>query len=433
EAPGHFVDWLSTHQAQQGEAMEEGAGAIFVSRGLYGHYLEELLDTAKRTAPPGVTLETCPAEVVGLEVRRDGGYELRLTQGGALEADAVILCLGNFPPTLQGRATPELWDSHRFIGDPWNVPRLQRIGRSDPVLIIGTGLTMVDLVISLEEQGHQGPIMAVSRRGLLPTTHVDTTPYPRPVLDPNALPTTVAELMRRIRAEVRVAQLEGRPWQSVVDAIRPVTQACWQGLPPAERRRFLRVVRPYWDIHRHRLAPVIAARIQGALDAGRLTVVAGHIMAIEAGPDRVTLALRRRRTGELLTFTGDHLVNCSGPESDYGHIRHPLVRYLLAAGVVRRDPLNLGLEITEGCALVNRGGVAAQGLYALGPVTRGAFWEITAVPDIRQQCAQFARRLVADLDLARRPRLPISGKLRPADAAGRAPVSHLTDQALPGA
>jgi uncharacterized NAD(P)/FAD-binding protein YdhS len=95
----------------------------------------------------------------------------------------------------------------------------------------------------------------------------------------------------------------------------------------------------------------------------------------------------------MVTLEAARVVNCSGPGCDYDRIQHPLVRSLLADGQVRPDPLRLGLDVTGNCATRDRHGAISRRLFAVGPVTKGAFWEITAVPDTRDQCESLARHL----------------------------------------
>jgi uncharacterized NAD(P)/FAD-binding protein YdhS len=61
------------------------------------------------------------------------------------------------------------------------------------------------------------------------------------------------------------------------------------------------------------------------------------------------------------------------------------------------------LDVSERCALRSRSGAESRRLFAVGPVTKGAFWEMTAVPDIRQQCEQLAQGLARLLASAPRP------------------------------
>jgi uncharacterized NAD(P)/FAD-binding protein YdhS len=179
----------------------------------------------------------------------------------------------------------------------------------------------------------------------------------------------------------------------VIDQLRPFTQDVWTGMSLADRKRFLRHLRPWWDIHRHRLPPSVAARLDAALLSGQLQTDAGRIRAFSVEGDRVLAVYRSRRCQGARTIAVARVVNCSGPGADYDRIQHPLIRQMMADGLVCPDALRLGLEVTPHCALKDRGGAISRRLFAVGPVTKAAFWEITAVPDIRRQCEFLALHL----------------------------------------
>lgn len=380
-APGDFVMWLW----RRGLPDQPGGGVppsghAFVARGVYGRYVSETLEEASTEAERrGVLLEPLGFDVIDLWEDADG-VRLRLSGGTVLSADAAVLCVGNFPPELPV-AEGTVPDSPRVIRDPWDQAALDRIGAEDAVLVIGTGLTMADMLLALDERGHRGPVVALSRRGLMPTVHAPTVPGR---MDLDAAPRTARGLLRWVRGAVR----HGQDWRAVVDALRPATARIWRALPMAERRRFLRHVRPYWEVHRHRLAPEVDACLRAARASGRLTVRAGRILALDADGHGVRLTVRNRG-GIVDRIDAGWLINCSGPQADYARVRDPLVRRLLDRGIVHPDPLGLGLEVDDSLALVGPEGPSRR-LFALGPPTKGAFWEITAVPDIRTQVADFA-------------------------------------------
>ncbi len=381
DVPGDFVLWLWRRDLPGlGHADIPPSGHAFVPRGVYGRYVAETLSEARvAAATRGVRLDLLGQDVTDLW-ESEAGARLLFAEGGELEADAVVLCVGNFPPELPV-ADGSACDGPRVIRDPWDQPALDRIGADDPVIVIGTGLTMADMLLALDGRGHRGPVTALSRRGLLPAEHAQTVPGR---MDLDAAPRTALGLLRWVRGAIR----DGQPWRAVIDALRPATAAIWRDLPPVERRRFLRHARPYWEVHRHRLAPEVAARIAAARGSGRLTVRAGRIQALHADARGVRLTVRDR-AGGVGRLDADWLINCSGPQADYARVRDPLVRRLLDRGIVHPDPLGLGLEVDGNLALVGAAGPSRR-LFALGPPTKGAFWEITAVPDIRTQVAEFA-------------------------------------------
>ncbi|ALJ37067.1 hypothetical protein D9623_15655 [Azospirillum brasilense] len=391
--PRHFLRWL---WAKDLGGDVPPSGHAFVSRRLYGAYIQDVLREAQAEAPAHVTLDTVRAEVVDAAVdgSADGGVRLRLTSGESLAVDRAVLCVGHFPPSPPRIAAPEVFASERFIGDPWNREAVAAIDPDTPVLILGTGLTMVDVVLSLENQGHRGPTLALSRRGLLPTTHLETRPF-KSFVHPQTMPGTVLDVLIALKADVRRAREEGLDWRAAFDSLRPFHPLIWKHLPLEERQRFLRHARPYWEVHRHRMAPEVAARIDALRESGQLTIRAGRLQSLTPTSDGVEATVRARGAEDTLwTRTVGAIVNATGTECDFGRIRHPLMHALLQQGLARPDPLRLGLDVTEEGALVGEGGAVSDRLFALGPVSRAPFWEMTAVPELRSQCADAALALV---------------------------------------
>jgi uncharacterized NAD(P)/FAD-binding protein YdhS len=281
-------------------------------------------------------------------------------------------------------------------------------------LLIGTGLTTVDAVISLLDQGHTGPIHALSRRGLLPRRHASV---PRPPPEHAPFPTSLAALTRFMRRETARATAQGSGWQPIVDELRPFTVDVWQSMSLPDRRRFLRHLRPWWDVHRHRMAGPVADRIDAARESGQLRVSVGRVRDYEIREGGVDVLYRPRARETIETIRVARVVNCSGPGADYDRIQEPLFRNLLSEGVVRPDPLRLGLDVTANCALLDRSGAISRRLFAVGPVTKGAFWEMTAVPDIRRQ-AELVAEYLAGLVRNAAPHPAPDTPLIPQSAAG---------------
>ncbi len=388
--PRHFLRWLWAQD--DGEAVPP-SGHAFVSRARYGAYIQDVLREAQADAPHHVSLTIVQAEVVDLAQDSTGGVRLRLGSGVSLAVDMAVLCVGNFAPSPPPVPAPEVFASDRFVATPWDWPALAAIDPDAPVLILGTGLTMVDTVLSLENQGHRGPIVALSRRGLLPAVHEEARPF-RCFVHPQVMPHTVLDVLIALKADVRRAKAAGLDWRSAFDALRPYHHLIWKHLPLEERRRFLRHARSYWEVHRHRMAPEVAARIEALRANGRLAIRAGRLRDLRLTPDGVEATVRARGSdGATWTREVGSIINATGTECDFGRIKHPLVRALLQRGLAQPDPLRLGLDVTEDGALIGEDGTPSDRLFALGPVSRPPFWEMTAVPELRSQCANAARHL----------------------------------------
>lgn len=379
--PGHFVAWLRRRDPAAGPTS-------FAPRILYGRYLQEIVTDAQVAARRLVQLEHVRDEVTDVRPRRGGGFEVALAGAPPLGADRVVLALGNLPPDALRRLAPEA-DPERLVYDPWAPGALDFPSPDGDVLVLGTGLTAVDVVLGLRHRGHEGRVVAVSRHGFLPRAHAFGEQRAAPSWE---LPPTAT--LREAVAEVRrlVARTNG-DFRLVIDALRSRTQALWRGLPHADRARFLRHVQPFWDVHRHRMAPEVHEGLRALLATGALTVLAGRVEALEERSGVVRARVRPRGAFATTEVAVRHVVDCTGP-SPLGRTSHRLVRRLLARRLVRTDALGLGLDATPDGRLVSLENRRGDRLFALGPLLRGALWETTAMGEIRAQAASLAATLV---------------------------------------
>ncbi len=375
DQPGHFAQWL----AARGVA---DAANAFAARVTYGAYLRELLDAA--VVGSGGRLTVVRGAVVGLDQRADG-VSLAMADGSAIGADAAVLAVGNLPPHDPPGLDPAVLSDDLYKGDPWAGDIADGLSDADTLLVIGTGLTMVDVALMLEARGFGGRIVALSRRGLLPRRHESGAAWDK--IDER--PATVAsELLRKVRK--RAAKIG---WRNAVDELRPFTQPMWANASVAERGRFLRHLRPWWDVHRHRLAPQVADRLAAMEASGQLRVVAGKTLGFDAVDGGVALNWRPRGQNEAETLRVRRVVNCTGPLGDLARTADPLLVALRDGGAIRPDAAHLGIDVNGAGEVIGADGRANPRIFALGPMTRGAFWEIVAVPDIRRQTWDVARRL----------------------------------------
>ena len=376
DQPGHFADWLA--------AKGEGGPNDFAQRRIYGAYLEEQLDAAAREA--GERLEIVRGEAVDV-VRTDGRETVRLKDGARIEVDRVILALGNLEPDVPRGIAPESQTGGIYVADPWASDIAAGLDEGDTVFLIGTGLTAVDAALMLDRAGFGGRTVAVSRRGLLPRAHVYGPHGPGLETMPEARGSALVRLLRR--------ETERLGWRAAVDQLRPLTQRLWARSSLDERRRFLRHLRPWWDVHRHRIAPAIAERIEGMMREGRLAVAAGKIAAIAPGEGGATVDWRPRGSDDIQRVQAARVVNCTGPQMDIARAGDPLLDRLIETGRIRPDACRIGIDVDQDWRTLDRDGEAASTLLAVGPMTRGAAWEIVAVPDIRHQVQALAERLAA--------------------------------------
>jgi len=371
--PDHFQRWL--------ERRHPALAGGFAPRLVYGDYLAELLDEARLAAPERLAL--LRAEAIDL-VRQGESWRIALADGRTITADAVVLAPGNLPPHVPPEIGPKSLPLGVFASDPWSKDVAEGLTDRDQLLVIGTGLTMVDIALLLDAGGFRGTIVALSRRGLIPRAH---GPTEASTLDQRPSPNAVG-LLRHVRA--RADQVG---WRAAVDELRPYTEGLWAAADLPERQRFLRHLRAWWDVHRHRVAPPVAAKIRTMLEEGRLRIVAGKLADISPHGDGARVCYRERAEDGIATLHVRRIINASGPQGDLLRTQDTLLRRLLERGLIRPDPLRIGLDVTQQSEVIGKDGQPQPTLLAIGPMTRGTFWEIVAVPDIRRQTWAVARKL----------------------------------------
>jgi uncharacterized NAD(P)/FAD-binding protein YdhS len=264
------------------------------------------------------------------------------------------------------------------------------------VLLIGTGLTAIDVILALRAQGHAGIIHAISRRGLLPQAHAACTPWKLSedlfstfdfrlsTFDSRSPVDSPLALLKWLRQEIQRAEKAGNNWRAVIDALRPHTARIWHGWPEAEKRRFLRHARAYWEVHRHRAAPQIASAIDQLRQTGLLQIHRGRIIEMSESRSSVRVRWRGQHRAEW-ELEVSRVINCTGPDCDFARIDQPLIAQLRDAGLIVPDRLRLGIETDENGRVLDKAGAVVEGLLAVGPLRKARLWESTAMPEIRVQ------------------------------------------------
>ncbi|MBF9220231.1 FAD/NAD(P)-binding protein [Hymenobacter ruricola] len=387
DAPGHFADWLKTQP-------ESAAGVPeFAARATYGRYLQEELGAAlaPTAAAPRILWHNSRALTAPLR-GGPGRRQVLLANGTEISSDYVVLALGNFPPP------PPAGPDHRYLhhpgyhADPWAIGNLRRIGPDDEVLLIGSGLTAVDVLLALHKDGHRAPVTVVARHGRWPTAHGPVAP-PYPSFYPElADKTTVAGVLAVFKRHLRAAAAQGVDWRQVIDCLRPDLGRIWGAWPLVEQRRFLRHLAGPWSVARHRSPPQNAQALADLSAAGLVQLKIGTVREILPAGDHLNVRVRPHGApGSWLTAR--HVVCCAGPLLDYGRIADPLVMHLRDAGHLAADPLGLGMLTDAHGAVRGPDGVVSATLFTLGPSRRPAYFESTAVPELRQQAAALAAEL----------------------------------------
>jgi uncharacterized NAD(P)/FAD-binding protein YdhS len=343
---------------------------------------------------PGTTLEHVQGEVTDLEVAQ-GSVAIHVEGKVPVVADKAVLALGNFPPAHPPLEKPSGLDSRRYIRNPWAPDVLDSLSPRDTVILIGTGQTTVDLAVALHRQAHQGRIIALSRRGLLPLAHRGFAAYPsffKEIKDSKRL----LEIFKTVRKHLDRADSLGVDVRAVIDSLRPDTQSLWFGLAEDEKRRFIRHLYRYWEIIRSRIPPESEAIIDAMRASGQLAILAGRIRDLVATETSLEVHYAQRGRAAREVVAAALVINCMGPEADYRRIDQPLVKNLLRRGLIRPGPAHLGIDALINGAIIGRSGAASDVLYTLGSPMRGVLWEVLAVPEIRVQAEGLARLLLGD-------------------------------------
>ncbi|GAA3917389.1 FAD/NAD(P)-binding protein [Hymenobacter algoricola] len=387
DQPNHFTQWLHTIDAPPCEEQ-------FCSRQLYGRYLHALV-AAVLAAPAanGLRFFWHHDSAVRCTVAADGqSATVQLAGGAALPSQQVVLALGNFPP-LPPTGPDHAYLTHpTYHGNPWAKGALRNIAPADSVLLIGSGLTAVDVLLGLDADGHTGPVTVVSRNGRWPAEHGPAgLSYPSFYAEELAGLTTVGAVLAAVRRRIRQTTGQGIDWRPVLDSLRPDLGRIWAAWPRAEQARFLRHLASIWSVQRHRSPPQNQAAVLGLLAAGIVRMQLGRVRQIV--PRGEDLAVQVQKHGQPQWLTTRHVITCTGPLLDYSRITDPLVVSLRDAGQLVPDALQLGIQTDAHGALLDAQGRASAVLFTLGPSRRPAYFESTAVPELRQQAVALAQWL----------------------------------------
>jgi uncharacterized NAD(P)/FAD-binding protein YdhS len=417
--PHSPLDFVSFAQHRIPEATADD----FLPRSLYGQYLEATLLDAEVSASPLVSFERLRGDVCAIRPSGDGSpsggqggsrdagdegysrgrhrgvFDVVLSDGRTLVADDVVLAMGNPPPTALPGTEALLDAGDCYVADPWAAPLSFRAGES--VLLVGAGLTMVDVATSAAAASNgQVVLHSISRHGLVPSSQTafshstckgDSTAMLR------AASFSALTLLRSVRELADETERHGGDWREAVTFIRNIAPALWQRLPAREKRRILRHVRPYWDVHRHRLPSETLAKLQFLRRRRKLNIHAGRLLKFEQVGGQVRVTWKARGDQEPQTLLVDRVINCTGPEYNVQRSADSLVRSLLAQGLIVSDALNLGIRTAAYGAVIGSDGRTATNLFYVGPMLRADHWEATAAQELRVHAERLASYLSAPM------------------------------------
>ncbi|HEY0198171.1 MAG TPA: FAD/NAD(P)-binding protein [Rhodanobacter sp.] len=370
------------------------AGTDFLPRRRYGDYLEaEVKRALQHGAAHGYDVNTIPFAVDALVPEQNGVTVVHGEESHRV--DAAVLALGAMSPQPLGGVDADVLDSGRYVVDPWRF--LKTSATMDPpprrVMLIGLGLTAIDVLLELSAQWPQTEFTAISRHGLLPEAHQRAAGAPAD--DSSELIESMRETpeIRHWLHQLRESVAQENDWRTVLDSLRPHTPSLWNSLPLEQRARFMRHARWAWERARHRMPPQVHEKIAALEAQGRLHRQRGRMQSVSLSGD--TLRLTSRHAGQVRTFDADMVIQTVGLNTDVRRTDHRLMSQLVTNAHVTPDPLGLGVQASPDGRLLCDGSPWPR-LFAIGSLLRGTLWESTAMPEIRQQARSLADQLLAD-------------------------------------
>ncbi len=406
DAIDDFPRWLRDSNNRRHDPEGEGDdGQFYAMRKTFAEYMAGEFAAAVKKNASGSNIAHYWDQALHLQVQNNS-VNIELEKNGELVCDLAILCLGNEKPSISWSAAPEVLRHSHYISNPWAENRLEQIQHNSDILLIGSSLTAVDMVASLTRCGHRGQITMISRRGLLPHVQGEfpgieellrrlsqETPI---LIQKHGEATKVAQILAWVRADAAAARLRGENWHDALDAVRDAANYIWPRLSLIERRRFIRHLKPFYDSHRFRLAPQIHQIIEQRLRAGRLQQHAARVIDISVAKNRLQVQLRHRGQVQAVSQTFDYVINCTGPNPDPGKSDIALFQNTISEGLLVADVTGVGLAVNERSETLRADGHANRRILALGPIAKGQFPEIVAVPQITGHLVSLTERLLAE-------------------------------------
>lgn len=390
DIPSHFTDWLKNSVYQ--DALPENLSQSFLPRFFYGKYLEDLTKDFLKNERLGII----SSRAVGVQLS-GGKYQVATEGKTIVEADYLVLAPGNYlpaAPKIDGLTSP---GDDRYFPDPWSTDFLEKIRKEENILLVGSGLTMVDCVLSLQVNGFKGTIYSVSPRGYLPEQHAEQV-ISYPDFYNELKGKNLQEIFKTIRLHLLKAKEKNIPWQSVIDGVRPYTKEIWAALSQKDKQQFISHLRHIWGVARHRLPLNTHAEIRSLLESGQLKVIGGRLQSISSQQDFAEAVIKSRGSQERCTLKISAIVNCTGPQINYNEVNDPLIKSLLRNNLICGDDLKMGIKASLSGNVLNAEEKPVPNVYAVGSLLRGLLWETTAVPELRENAENVAGQIIGSIN-----------------------------------
>ncbi len=385
DEPSHFVDWLKNQEECLAIKEDENLNDAFIPRYLYGRYLKENMQRVLANLKDGFEIQIIEDQVIAIE--KNDAFNIRTANGLLIQSEKTVICTGiETPHGLPG--IKNVPDDPRIIINPWN-SKVQVPSENKNVLVIGTGLTMVDTVLSLLNAGFKGKIVALSKHGQLPMAHPEFKQTAKPS-EHFCAPEDLSSLFTIIKKRIK-QHPDPQSWaEPVLEDIRPYTQQLWFNYSKEEKQRFLRHLQHLWSKLRHRIPFQISLQLAKAIEENKLELAAGKLVRLTCNQTSINVCYVERKTGKEKSENVIQIYNCTGPVLDVEKSMNPVIQSLFTNGLIRNSDAKLGPDALPDGRLINRAGNVQDDLFLLGPPMRGSIWEAVAVPEIRTGAKEIA-------------------------------------------
>lgn len=393
DQPNHFLDWAHRQEAYS-EMDKEVLGKVFLPRRDYGRYLSQVWAEALAAKRPDTIVQIIQDKAVDITIA-EGQNKIELASGQTITADYVVLATGNEPPRNLPVSDPALYDDPNYIGDPWNNKALENLDPDRDILIIGNGLTMVDIVIGIMDTGYRGVIHTLSPDGLAILPHRYGYISYSKLAEEIKAPYKLNDLYKLINKHIKTFKKSGLSPEPVIDSLRPHTQKIWQGLSPEDKQRFLKYLMPHWNKIRHRMPGHMYDYLMQRQIACGMVVHRGRLLNMTQTSGGLSAEILETNNDSPIKLDVSRIINCIGPNTYVSQSLNPLLQKLVSKGMLQADPLRIGMLVTDHWTLVGADGCEIPSLYTIGGNLRGLLWETTAVPELRGQAETLAGEILS--------------------------------------
>lgn len=394
EDPDNFINWIKS-KPEYSDYVDDELPDLFMPRYIYGQYLSELFASLSGSIPSNINFRLIQDEATDINPL-DKGAEVILKSGEKIFSDKIVIATGNFLPDNPKIKDDSIYKSEKYFRNPWQKESCENLKDNESVLIIGTGLTMVDNVISLKDNGFKGKIYTISTHGYFPLSHKKRKPY-TDILNEIHPPYNLLDLYKIFRKHIKYVLSHGITGEAVVDAIRPKTQEIWLSLRLEDKIKFMSHVRHLWGVARHRLPKEIFRQMKSLISDGQIEIIAGRIREMREINNGVYILYKDRKSQKLTEMIVNRVINCTGPATDLYKMESALIHNLLDKGIITPDEMKLGVNALPDGTIIHNDNSVSSYLYTTGSLLKGILWESTAVPELRVQAKSLSEILLNKL------------------------------------